>query len=386
MPAPPTSTWSIAGPIVHPDGEIHTGTVIVRGAVIEAVTDGAQPTADMVVTDGLIAPGYIDLQLNGAFGHDLTADPGQVAQIAQRLPSTGCTSFLPTLVCSPLERYATLATAIEDARQQQSDGAAILGLHVEGPLFNPERAGAHAPGLIRPADQRTLDTLLALPNVAMITLAPELPGAPGVIEALVARDIVVSAGHSQASALRASLAFSSGVTAVTHLFNAMSGSEHRAPGLAAAALAGDVVCGLIVDGVHVDPVLVRIAYRAKGWRQLALVTDAMMAAGVGDGDYYLGGSVVRVHDGEARLPDGTLAGSTLTLDQAVRNMVAFAGCSPAEAVCMASATPARLLGLAHKGTLTPGADADVLILDEVLGVRQTWIRGQLAYQAMEKTT
>lgn len=385
MPSSLSSSWSLAGPIVHPDGEIRTGTVIVRGTVIEAVTESAQPAADVVVSAGLITPGYIDLQLNGAFGHDLTADPGQVTDVAQRLPANGCTSFLPTVICSPLERYAPLAATIEDARRQQTGGATILGLHVEGPLFNPQRAGAHAPDLIRPADQRTLNTLLALPNVAMVTLAPELPGAPGVIEALVARGIVVSAGHSQASALRASLAFDGGVTAVTHLFNAMSGSGHRTPGLAAAALANDVVCGLIVDGVHVDPVLVRLAYRAKGWRQLALVTDAMMAAGIGDGDYHLGGRVVQVRDGEARLPDGTLAGSTLALDQAVRNMVAFAGCSAAEAVCMASTTPARLLGLAHKGTLTAGADADLLVLDEDLGVRQTWIKGQLAYQVMEKT-
>jgi N-acetylglucosamine-6-phosphate deacetylase len=375
--------WCICGSIVRPGGEVRAGTVWVEGTRIESVEDALTPAADVVVEAGLIAPGYVDLQLNGAFGHDLTGNPESAVDIAGRLPARGCTAFLPTLVCTPLERYAPLAATLAAERQRQVEGAEILGLHVEGPIFNPDRAGAHFSGYIRPADRRTLETLLALPDVALVTLAPELPGAAGVIDALVEHGIVVSAGHSQASALRASLAFKDGVTAVTHLFNAMSGSDHRAPGLVAAALASDVVCGLIVDGLHVDPIMVRLAYRAKGWRQLALVTDAMMAAGVGDGVYQLGDQAVEVHASEARLADGTLAGSTLTLDQAVRNMIAFAGCQPAEAIAMASETPARLLGLARKGRLTAGADADIIVLDQALNVRQTWTRGRLAFQVTE---
>jgi N-acetylglucosamine-6-phosphate deacetylase len=213
-----------------------------------------------------------------------------------------------------------------------------------------------------------------------VTLAPELPGALDAVRALDERGIIVSAGHSNATFAEAQQAIAAGIRWGTHLFNAMHDLRHREPGLPAALLLSAVPIGLIVDGVHLHPAVVQLVYRLKGAGGITLVTDAMAAMGNAPGSYNLGGYTVNVDDTSARLPGGTLAGSILTMDGAVRNMLAQTGCTVAEALRMASSTPAALLGLEQKGRIAPGCDADLVLLDGGLRVQATLVRGELAYR------
>jgi N-acetylglucosamine-6-phosphate deacetylase len=216
----------------------------------------------------------------------------------------------------------------------------------------------------------------------MMTLAPELPGALDVVRRLTQHGVVVSLGHSDATFAQASEALDAGATAGTHLFNAMRPLHHREPGLAGALLTDSrATPGLIADGVHVHPAAVRLAYRARGPAGLALATDAISAAGMPEGSYALGTLSVHVHGREARLADGTLAGSVLTMDAAIRNVAAYVGCGVQQAVWMATTSPARVLGLHHKGSLEPGADADLVILSPNLLVQKTYVAGRLVFEA-----
>jgi N-acetylglucosamine-6-phosphate deacetylase len=217
-------------------------------------------------------------------------------------------------------------------------------------------------------------------GVRIVTLAPELPGALDAVRMLRGKDIVVSVGHSDATFAQAMAGFEAGITWGTHLFNAMSELKHREPGLPGALLSSSVPCGLIADGIHVHPAVVKLAFRLKGSGGLTLVTDAMEAMGMPPGRYKLADREVVVDDKTARLADGTLAGSILTMDLAVRNAIEFTGCSLAEAVTMASCTPARVLGLERKGRVAPCCDADLVILDRTLHVTHTFVAGQLAYE------
>src|SRR5690606_38706198 len=287
---------------------------------------------------------------------------------------TGVTSFLPTLVSSPLEEMERAAAWPELAAAAPAGGARALGLHLEGPLLAPQRAGAHDRAVIEAAeaDPGLLDRMLALPHLRLVTLAPERPGALDRIARQVAAGITVSLGHTDADRDAVRAAASAGARLVTHLYNAMSGFAHRAPGAVGAALTDDrLVLGLIADGVHADPDAVALAVRAAGPDRVALVTDAMEAAGMPPGRYALAGRPVEVDGRSARLDDGTLAGSVLTLDAAVRNAVAWTGAPPAAALRMASAVPARALGLADAGEIEVGRRADLVLFDEALEVIET---------------
>ncbi len=255
----------------------------------------------------------------------------------------------------------------------------MLGVHLEGPYLSPRRHGAHDPALLRPIDIAEILAWADPALVRIVTLAPELPGAPAAIEALRARGIVVSAGHSDATFSEAQAGIAAGVTWGTHLFNAMSGLGHREPGLAGALLAAPFPCGLIVDGEHVHPAVVALVLRARGAAGITLVTDCMAAMGMPAGHYTLSNREVLVDETTARLADGTLAGSILTMDAAVRNAVAFAGCGLADAVRMAATTPAALLGLAQQGRLAAGCTADLAVLDDTCHVMQTFVGGELVY-------
>ncbi len=371
------SSLSIAGRTLLPDGVFIPATILVAGARIVAIRPGADRRAD-IVTKGWVVPGFIDLQINGGFGFDFTTDPASVAHVAARLPATGVTAFLPTLISSPLENYPRRLRDLERA-SRNARGAQILGVHLEGPYLNPQRVGAHNPDYLRTPDVNEINQWVGSGIVRLVTLAPELPGAPDLVRALVRRGIVVSAGHSAASYAQAIAGFDAGVTWGTHLFNAMSPLAPREPGLVGALLASEVPCGLIADGVHAHPAAVKIACRAKGARGLTLVTDAMSAMGMTTGQYQLGDRQVLVDQSSARLADGTLAGSILRMDAAVRNIVAYTGCSLAEAVTMASATPARVLGLERKGQIADECDADLVVLDEALQVERTIARGEIVY-------
>jgi N-acetylglucosamine-6-phosphate deacetylase len=341
-----------------------------------------------------VVPGFVDLQCNGGFGIDLSTEPERLWELAALLPRTGVTAWLPTIVSGPPSiRDRALATL----RAGPGEGAPArpvatpLGLHFEGPLIDPERRGAHPAGLLRlPGDADVgWDAWTREAGVALVTLAPELPGALDVVHRLVDAGVTVSAGHSSATAAEAVLAVDAGVRWVTHLFNAMAPLHHREPGLAGVALTDDRVrAGLIADGVHVHPMAVALAARALGDR-LTLVTDAVAALGQPPGPVRLG-PVEAVSDGTSvRLPDGTLAGSALPLDRVIRNLSAFTGSAftgsasdasgLAAAVRAASTAPAAALGLPDRGVVAPGAVADLVLLDEDGTVAATVIAGEVVY-------
>ena len=263
---------------------------------------------------------------------------------------------------------------------QDARGAPVLGAHLEGPYLNPKRAGAHNPNHLRAPNLEELATWVGSPMIRLATLAPELPDALEMIRELCARRVVVSAGHSDASYAQALAGFDAGITWGTHLFNAMPPFSHREPGLVGALLSSDVPIGLIVDGIHVHPAAVKTAFRAKGARGVTLVTDAMAAMGMGRGRYPLGDRAVIVDATSARLADGTLAGSILQMDAALRNVIEYTGCTLVDAITMASATPARVLGLEKKGRLATDCDADLLILDKSLCVEMTVAHGEIVYR------
>ncbi|MFN8471725.1 MAG: N-acetylglucosamine-6-phosphate deacetylase [Anaerolineae bacterium] len=376
------SAWGLQGQVVGENGQVERATVVVDGGRIADVV--LAPPASLAVEDvgdDIIAPGLIDLQLNGAFGHDFTLDPGSAATVAAGLPRYGVTAFLPTIITSPLETYPDRLRILARLAESLAPlSATILGVHVEGPFLSYGKRGAHNPAYLRTPSIEALKPLLAEGNVRLMTLAPELPGAAESIAFLHQNGVVVSLGHSEADYDTAHAALEAGAGWGTHLFNAMPTLGHREPGLVGALLEQDAPpVGLIVDGVHVHPSAVRVAWRAKGVRGISLVSDAMAALGMPPGVYHLGDDDVIVDEVSARRAHGTLAGSILSMDEALRKMVAYTGCAPGEAVWMATGVPGDILGLQHKGRLAPGYDADIVVLSPDLRVRRTIICGQTAY-------
>lgn len=370
-----------AGNVVTPDGELAPGHVVVEQGHIADVRPGSPPRAEYDFPDGVLAPGFVDLQVNGAAGVDfLDCTPEQFAAAQRYLASTGTTAFLPTLVSAP---PAALRRAAERLRPTEGAGAEPLGLHLEGPALNPARAGAHDPRwLVRPDDPQLRALLEDLRGaVRVVTLAPELPGGLDLVRWLAACGVVASLGHTDATYDEALRAFEAGARMVTHLFNAMRGLHHREPGAVGAALQqGGWVCGLVADGVHVHPAAFRLAYRLLGPDRMALVTDAVAAAGAPPGRYRLGGAEITLRAGDApRRPDGTLAGSVLRMDQAVWNATGW-GVPLGHAVRMASTTPARVLGLQDRGELRAGLRADLCVLVSGRAVL-TLVAGRVVWEA-----
>jgi N-acetylglucosamine-6-phosphate deacetylase len=349
-----------------------------RIAAIGAVPAGWN--GDVVDADGLrVAPGLVDLQFNGGFGTDLTSNPEGMWELGRRLPGFGVTTFLPTVVSAAPDAIGAARAAWEQ-RPADYCGAEPLGLHLEGPMLNPARAGAHDPARIVAPSLGLIAGWWPAAGIRMVTIAPELPGALQVIRELVSRGVVVAAGHSDATVDDAARAATAGVSHVTHLYNAMSPLRHRRPGLVGFALARpDITVGIIADGCHVAPAAVAAAWRAKGPGGLALVTDASAALGLPPGCYTIGGLQVDVNGSSVRLRDGTLAGTNLAMPVAILNLVAFTGCTPCEAIEAATATPARIVGLGTKGRLTVGADADIVLLDEDFDVVVTLIGGRVVH-------
>ncbi len=354
-----------AGVVVAPDRNLVPGYVVVEGELIAEVGEGTPRGADREFRHGVLAPGLVDLQVNGAAGADfLSCTPEQFAAARRYLASTGTTSFLPTLITAPVEVARAAARVVASGA---GAGAQPVGVHLEGPALSPNRAGAHDPRwIVPPGDPRVRQLVADLGDlVRVVTLAPEQPGGLELVGWLASAGVVASVGHSDATYQQARQAFEAGAGMVTHLFNAMRGLHHREPGVVGAALEeGSWVCGLVADGVHVHPAAFRLAYRVLGPERVALVTDAMAAAGAPPGRYRLGGALATAPAGKApRLADGTLAGSVLRMDEAVRNAIRW-GVPLRDAVRMASTTPARVLGLEDRGLLRPGLRADLCVLVE----------------------
>lgn len=379
--------------LLTPDTQIDDGVLLIERGRILAVGDAthiaAPDDAEVIDAGGLIvAPGFIDLQLNGAFGDDFTRAPDTIWRVAAGLPRWGVSSFLPTIITSPLSQAAQAQETLESGPPAGWQGSVPLGLHCEGPFLNPQKKGAHNPAHLRPPTRADVVAWSPESHVRLVTLAPELPGALAVVEELTKRGVVVSAGHSMATYREAKAGFAAGIRYGTHLFNAMPPLEHREPGLPGALLSNPAVTiGIIPDGIHVHPSIVALAWAAKGPQRLTVVTDAMAALGMAPGRYKIADQevIVSAHDqgvNEARLASGSLAGSVLAMDEALRRLIRYTGCTLADALATITATPADLLGLGHeRGRLRAGAWADLVFLTPTLEVVRTLVAGVTCYQA-----
>jgi N-acetylglucosamine-6-phosphate deacetylase len=364
------------------DGEamIDDGALVIEDGAIVALTPFAERPRDSESHDlggGVLSPGLIDWQVNGGGGVLFNADPTveAIAAIVAAHRGDGTTSLLPTLITdAPQKLEAALAAAAE--AQKTVPGA--LGIHVEGPFIDLRRKGAHPLAFIRAMTRRDADRLIAAKaGVMVVTLAPAAVSSD--LIALLARSgIIVSIGHSEATAEEAQAAFKAGASAVTHLYNAMSQLGHRQPGLVGAALADPaILCGFIADGHHVHEAAARVAFNAKGVEGIALVSDAMPPAAGGPKTFYLEGGRVTQVGTRLTLDDGTLAGAAITLMDAVRYVTATLGVDLADALKMATLTPARLLRVDDRiGRLRPGLRADLVHIGDDLSVRGTWVGGE----------
>jgi N-acetylglucosamine-6-phosphate deacetylase len=356
--------------------------LLIRNGRIAAIGEAdSTESADVTRVDGLyVAPGYIDIQINGGFGHDFTLNPETIWDVGARLPEFGVTAFLPTVITSPPGTLTEAQRTMADGPPEGYAGAVPMGLHLEGPMLSPQQSGTHDTRFLREPAAVATDTWSPDTGVRMVTLAPELPGALDLIEALVGRGVVVSIGHSNATYGEAMAGLTSGATVGTHLYNAMSALHHREPGLVGALLSErGVAAEIIVDGIHSHPSAVRIAWNAKGPDKVVLITDAMAAMGMGHGTFVISSIDVYVDETGPRNANGVLAGSTLTMDEAVRNLVAFAGCSQAEAIGAATANPSAVIGDAERGVLEVGARADIAVLDSDLDVAFTLVGGRVVF-------
>ena len=373
------------------NGRIFTGEKILhqhvllveKGHIIDIVPEHLLPQVKDCydLNGGLLAPGFIDVHVNGAAGALLNHQPSAQAlqTIAQAHREYGTTAFLPTLMTDTREQMVNAVAAVVAAAELGVPG--ILGIHLEGPYLNAKRKGVHSAKRIRvPSSDEDLNHLFdVFPAhlIKLITLAPERVS-PEFIQRLIRHGMIVSAGHTEASYDQMQIALAHGVTGFTHLFNAMSPMTSREPGVVGAALDhGDSWCGLIVDGHHVHPVTLRQAIKAKAKGKMMLVTDAMHTVGQGAGRFDLMGSPIVSKNGKVTTLNGTLAGSNLDMATAVRNTVQQVGLGLEEALRMASLYPAQFLKLDHKiGRIAKGFQADLVLIDDHMQVQQTWIKGE----------
>jgi len=376
--------------LITPTETVENPVVLVEdGKILEIASRQAQVVPVGITAfdfrGSTLAPGYVDLHIHGSAGHDVMEDrPEALPAVEQWLARHGVTSYYPTTITAPkdatlraLERLAVAIEQREHGAAQMAARARPAGIHLEGPFISHARRGVHPPEhLLKPtfaAFERFWQA--ARGRIRMMTIAPELDGAMEVIAEASRRGVCVSLGHSDADLQTSKRGIAAGVGHATHTFNAMRPLHHRDPGILGAVLTDSrVSADIIADGVHVDPVMVRLFARAKGLRQTVLVTDATAAAGMPDGAYGLGSLEVEVRDGRCT-SDGRLAGSVVTMDRAVRNLAQFAGWTLEQAVAAATVNPARVGGLSNKGALIAGADADFVVLNAAGEIERTFVGG-----------
>ena len=365
--------------ILASGGWLDDHCLIIENDCIAAVIPVASVPQDIetiVLGGGCLIPGFIDTQVNGGGGilfNDAPTVEG-LATMAAAHRQFGTTAMVPTLISDDLDKVAAAIAAVDAAIDQGVPG--IIGIHLEGPFLNKSKRGIHDSAKFRTLDDDAIALLSSLKNGrTLVTLAPE-EAPPGAIAKLVKRGVIVSAAHSMASYEQMESALAQGLTGITHLFNAMTPLESRAPGMVGAAFAHPLFAGIIVDGHHVHAGALKAAYRAKGPRELMLVTDAMSTVGSPLTAFTLGTTTIAQVDGALRSADGTLAGSTLSMDQALRNAVDMMGIDLAEASRMASTTPARFLGLKDRGSIAVGQVADLVHLDDDMMVQEVWVAGR----------
>ncbi len=368
----------LSGLIAKPDGSLIRGRISFTDRIdsLEPAPDGSDNDKDYIL------PGFVDLQVNGSHGIDvMDASEEALAALSRHLAHEGTTAWMPTAVTAPLDKIAqvheSIAGAIENSRRGDSgDAAAILGMHLEGPFISPLRLGAHPTLNLEPLGD-AFERVLAMRALRLITLAPELPGGIDAIRRLTARAVVVSIGHTNATLEEADAAVAAGARMFTHLFNAMRPLNHRDPGVVAAALApSPALAAIIPDGVHVHPAMLRLAFRARGIGGIFLVTDKVALAKTSASEKNVGRARATIRDGAARLDDGTLAGSIISMLDGVRVMVENGGVSIGDAAVMAATNPADLVGECDRGRIQIGARADLIVLSRALELKSVFISGR----------
>ncbi|MEK4294465.1 N-acetylglucosamine-6-phosphate deacetylase [Paenibacillus sp. FSL R5-0914] len=356
---------------------------ISEGKIIKIDTEDLSiPEGQYERIDGgghLLVPGMIDVHIHGANGFDMMdGTEKSIQEVSSACASSGCTSFLATSVSSTLEDLLEMIRSVKRVIGHEV-GAKIAGIHLEGPYLNPKRKGMQNEKYLRHPNLEEMNLIFeeAGSLIKMVTIAPELPGGMELISFLKEKGVVIAIAHSDATYEEAKQAFASGASHVTHCFNGMRPIHHRDPGVIVAAFEEKhVSLQAIVDNVHLHPAIIRLMHTLKGPEGMVLITDALQAMGLGDGDYMFGGHHVTVSEGVARLKDGTLASSTVTMNEALRYTVET-GIPLVDAVKMASTTPANILGLQQKGTITSGFDADLVLLDDEFKVCWTMVDGQI---------
>ncbi|MFE1243477.1 N-acetylglucosamine-6-phosphate deacetylase [Fictibacillus sp. NPDC058756] len=375
---------------------VKNGYLFIKNGKIEYVgglnplTDDEEAETYEMPSGSIMVPGMIDLHIHGASGADVMDGTEEALSImAEVLPAEGTTSFLATTMTeNTLHIEEALAQTASFIENQKPGSAEIAGIHLEGPFISPKRAGAQPKGFIEmPNVERFKQWQEKARNqIKLVTLAPEMEGGLDLASYLSSNGIIASIGHSDSTFEEVKEGIKSGISHVTHLFNGMRGMHHRDPGVAGAALIQkELNVEMIVDGVHASPEMMNLAYHSTGPDRTVLITDSMRAKGLGEGTYTLGGQQVTVKNGRAYLEDGTLAGSILSMNDAVKNMMKFTNCSIADIVKMTSVNAAKELNIYDKkGSLSKGKDADITVLTEDYNVCMTFCRGELAYRRKEE--
>ena len=374
--------------VVLPDGSRENASVLVEGDKISSIVDGGVSVrADdrIDLADHKLFPGFIDVHNHGSVGIDIMdAQPDTLGDVSRYLASQGVTSWLPTLVPSSDDNYGRVAQAIEVAMQTSSRGARILGIHYEGPFVNSAQCGALHTNYFKaysgPADLNCLRTPAY--GSKMITLAPEVEGGVELVSELNRRGWVISIGHTRADLKLLDAAFENGARHMTHFMNAMAALHHRKPGPVNWGLSrDDVTCDMIADGIHLDPSMLRLLVKVKGTSRLSLISDAIAAAGKGDGEYQIWGETITVKNGRTSNSAGSIAGSVISLSDAV-GMMSSLGFSAVEVARMASLNPARLLRIDHEcGSIEEGKRADLVAIDADGNVKLTIVGGEVVFRA-----
>lgn len=375
------------GKIVHKNEVLEKMTILFEDKIIAIVPEEEGLSKADVIIDAkgnYIAPGFIDIHIHGYVGRDtMDGTVDSIKKISEGICENGVTSYLPTTMTMSKERIVAALESVRNAKKMDIKGAEILGVHMEGPYISETFKGAQNPDYIVNPSKEDVDFIKSYEDIVKhITIAPEIPGAKEFITTIHNdTQITLSMGHSAATFKQAMEGIECGICHATHLFNGMSPLHHREPGVVGAALTSDISCEAICDTIHINKGLFPFLVKTKGPNKFVLITDCMSAGGMEDGDYELGGQKVILKDGAVRLEAGSLAGSVLTLNKALKNIMDATGLGVEEAINFVTINPARTIKvLEHKGTLDIGKDADIVVFDEDVNVKLTINRGMEIYE------